>query len=83
MLRNYLTIALRNLTRNIPAFVLSAPIAWYAMKKWLETFKYHTSVEPVIFVIAGLTALAIALVTISFESLRAASANPVQSLRNE
>ncbi len=67
----------------IIAFVISAPIAWYAMNRWLETFQYHTSVEPTIFVIAGLAALAIALATISFESLRAAAANPVQSLRNE
>ncbi|MBL7852399.1 MAG: FtsX-like permease family protein, partial [Cyclobacteriaceae bacterium] len=67
----------------IIAFVISAPLAWYAMNRWLEGFAYHVDVNVWIFVIAGLAALIIALVTVSYESLKAASANPVQSLRTE
>jgi putative ABC transport system permease protein len=65
------------------AFVISAPLAWYGMSRWLETFAYHISVDGWVFALAGLAALIIALATVSFESLKAASANPVQSLRNE
>jgi putative ABC transport system permease protein len=65
------------------AFLLAAPLTWYAMTRWLETFAYHDPVNPWVFAIAGSTALAIALATVSFESLKAASANPVNSLRNE
>jgi len=53
------------------------------MNKWLEGFEYHTSVRVAVFVYAGLGALLIALLTVSFESIRAASVNPVRSLRNE
>ncbi len=65
------------------AFALSAPLAGYAMSRWLETFAYHVPVNGWVFVLAGAAALAIALVTVSYESLKAASANPVESLRNE
>lgn len=65
------------------AFVMSVPLAWYGMTRWLEGFAYHTPLNIWIFVIAGGAALVIALATVSFESLKAASANPVQSLRNE
>ncbi len=65
------------------AFVVAVPLAWYAMSQWLEGFAYHVSMNGWIFILAGSGALLIALVTVSFESLKAASANPVQSLRNE
>ncbi len=65
------------------AFVIAAPITWYAMTRWLETFAYHGPVNLWIFAIAGTSALAIALLTVSFESFKAASANPVESLRTE
>ncbi len=65
------------------AFALSAPLAWYGMSRWLEGFAYHAPVNGWVFFYAGTTALVIALATVSYESLKAASANPVQSLRNE
>ena len=65
------------------AFVLAAPLAWYAMNSWLSGFAYRTPVNLSVFVYAGLAALSIALLTISFESIKAASANPVSSLRND
>jgi putative ABC transport system permease protein len=65
------------------AFVIAVPVAWYGMNKWLETFAYKISVEWVVFAFAGLVALAIALITVSFESIRSAMGNPVDSLRAE
>jgi putative ABC transport system permease protein len=67
----------------IIAIVISVPIAWYAMDKWLEGFAYHTPVDVMVFIYAGIAALVIALLTVSFESIKAASVNPVNSLRNE
>lgn len=65
------------------AAIISIPFAWYAMDKWLARFAYHISVDALVFIYAAAGALIIALLTVSFESIRAASANPVKSLRNE
>lgn len=65
------------------AFVVSVPLAWYAMNRWLEGFAYKITIGMPVFAYAGLAALLIALLTVSFESIRAASTNPVESLRNE
>ncbi len=65
------------------AFAIAAPATAYIMTRWLEGFAYHINLTASVFVIAGLGSLAIALATVSFESFRAASANPVQSLRTE
>ena len=65
------------------AFVIAVPIAWYAMDKWLQGFAYKTSVNSMVFIYAGLVALTIALLTVSFESMKAAVANPIKSLRSE
>ncbi|BAX79755.1 ABC transporter permease [Labilibaculum antarcticum] len=65
------------------AFVLACPIAWYAMHKWLENFAYKTELSWWIFALAGLIAMGIALLTVSFQSWRAATRNPVESLRYE
>ncbi len=62
---------------------IAFPIAWWATNKWLQEYAYHIHVEWWVFVIAGLLALLIALITISFQSIRAAIANPVKSLRTE
>jgi putative ABC transport system permease protein len=67
----------------IIAFLISVPLAWYAISKWLNGFAYKTPVEVYTFAIAGASALMIAIVTVSFESIRAASGNPVNALRNE
>jgi len=65
------------------AFVIATPIAYYAMNKWLENFAYKTSLSWWIFALAGLLALGIALLTVSWQSWKAATRNPVESLRYE
>jgi putative ABC transport system permease protein len=65
------------------AFVVATPVAWYAMDKWLQGFEYKTTLDIFIFTYAGLGAITIALLTISFESLKAANADPAQTLRSE
>jgi putative ABC transport system permease protein len=65
------------------AFVIAAPIAWFAMNKWLENFAYKTSISWWIFVLAGIITIGIALLTVSWQSWRAASRNPVEALRYE
>jgi putative ABC transport system permease protein len=67
----------------VVALVLAVPIAWYAMHKWLEDFAYRTPLSWWLFVAAGLTAVGIALITVSYQSIKAAIANPVNSLRSE
>ena len=64
-------------------FVIAAPTAWYFMNKWLQDFAYRINISWWIFVAAGLAALLIALVTVSFQAIRAAITNPVKSLRTE
>ncbi len=65
------------------AFVVAVPIAYYAMHKWLESFAYKTSLSWWIFALAGMLALGIALLTVSWQSWRAATRNPVEALRYE
>ena len=65
------------------AFVVATPIAWYVMNKWLENFAYKTNLSWWIFAVAGLLALGIALLTVSWQSWRAATRNPVEALRYE
>jgi putative ABC transport system permease protein len=65
------------------AFVIATPIAYYAMNKWLENFAYKTELSWWIFALAGVLALGIALLTVSFQSWKAATKNPVESLRYE
>ncbi len=67
----------------IVAFVIATPIAYYAMNKWLENFAYKTTLSWWVFALAGLAALIIALFTVSWQSWRAASRNPVEALRYE
>lgn len=65
------------------AFVIATPIAYYAMNKWLENFAYKTTLSWWIFALAGLLALGVALLTVSFQSWKAATKNPVEALRYE
>jgi len=65
------------------AFVIATPIAWYAMHKWLENFAYKTDLSWWIFTLAGLLTLGIALLTVSWQSWKAATRNPVEALRYE
>jgi len=65
------------------AFVAAVPISWLAMYKWLEGFAYKTTISWWIFALSGISALAIALLTVSWQSYRAARSNPVEALRDE
>jgi putative ABC transport system permease protein len=65
------------------AFIIATPIAWFTMHKWLENFAYKTELSWWIFALAGLMALGIALLTVSWISWRAATRNPVEALRYE
>jgi putative ABC transport system permease protein len=65
------------------AFIISVPISWYFMHKWLENFAYRTKLSLWIFMVAGILAFIIALLTVSWQSWRAATRNPVEALRYE
>jgi putative ABC transport system permease protein len=65
------------------AMLIATPLAWYSMNRWLEGFAYRVEVQFWIFILAGLAAIAIAALTISFQAIKAAHSNPVNSLRSE
>ena len=65
------------------AVLIASPLAWLAMHKWLQSFAYRIHISWSVFVITTLAALLIALITISFQAIKAALANPVESLRSE
>jgi putative ABC transport system permease protein len=65
------------------AIVISFPVTWFAMNKWLQDFAYRINMQWWVFIIAGGVALMIAFITISFQAVKAAIANPVKSLRSE
>ncbi|GAA4311254.1 ABC transporter permease [Mucilaginibacter gynuensis] len=65
------------------ASLIAFPIAWYAMNKWLQDFAYRTTISWWVFALAGFATVVIALLTVSFQSVKAAIANPVKSLRSE
>lgn len=67
----------------IVAFIIACPIAWYAMHKWLQNFAYKTTLSWWVFAAAGAVAVAVALLTVSWQSWRAATRNPVEALRYE
>lgn len=67
----------------IISIVMASPIAWFAMNKWLQNFAYKTSLDWWIFVLAGILAIGIALLTVSWQSWKAATKNPVEALRYE
>ena len=67
----------------IIALVLATPIAWYFMNRWLLDFAYRITISWWMFALAGLSAIIIALLTVSFQAIKAAITNPVKSLRTE
>ena len=67
----------------LAAILLASPIAWYAMNRWLTNFAYKINIEWWRFIVTGGLAIAIALLAISFQSIKAALMNPVESLRSE
>jgi putative ABC transport system permease protein len=81
---NIVTMLLNHFTKLIIlAFIISCPIAWYIMNHWLQNFAYHTEISWWIYTVAGTVALIIALLTVSIQSWRAATRNPVEALRYE
>ena len=65
------------------AIVIASPITWFVMNKWLQDFAYRTNISWVVFAVTAFIAIGIALLTISFQAIKAALANPVKSLRTE
>ena len=65
------------------ASIIAFPLAWWAMSSWLQDFTYHISIEWWVFAVAGISALFIAILTVSFQAIKAAISNPVKSLRTE
>lgn len=73
----------REFVKLVPITAVAAPIAWYAMNRWLEDFAYRIEISWWIFALAAAIALAIALLTVSSQAFRAAVRNPVEALRYE
>lgn len=67
----------------IISFFIAAPIAWWAMSEWLQSYTYRINIEWWVFALAGIISVLIALLTVSFQAIKAAIANPVKSLRSE
>jgi len=65
------------------AFIIAVPVTWWIMHNWLQDFAYRINISVWVFIVAGAASFVIALVTISFQAIRAAMANPVKSLRTE
>lgn len=65
------------------ALLIASPVAWYVMHKWLEDFEYSIAIQPQSFLLAGLCAMVIALLTVSYHAIKTAYSNPVKTLRNE
>jgi putative ABC transport system permease protein len=67
----------------ILAIFIASPIAWFFMNRWLQGFAYRIAISGWVFLLAGLSAIVIALATVGWQAIRAAMANPVKSLRSE
>ena len=65
------------------SFLIAAPIAWYGMNKWLQGFAYRVELQWWVFALAGILVVAIAFLTVSYQSIRAALADPAEALRSE
>jgi ABC-type antimicrobial peptide transport system permease subunit len=67
----------------IISIIIATPIAWWAMHSWLNNYTYKVDIEWWVFIAAGLLSVTIALVTVSYQAIKAATSNPVKSLRSE
>jgi len=81
--RRFKEIAIRKVLGILLANLAAWPIAWYALNQWLQNFAYRTSLSWWIFIVAGMSVMAIALSTMSWQTLRAARTNPIDSLKYE
>lgn len=81
---NIMAMLCKDIVRLIVlALVIASPLAWYFMHSWLQGFAYRTALNGWMFIAAGAAAIAIALLTVGFQAMKAATANPVKSLRTE
>jgi len=64
-------------------FVIAIPVAWYSMNEWLKTYQYKINIGFGVFIVIVALSIAITLITVSFQSIKAALSNPVKSLRTE
>ena len=65
------------------AFIVAVPLGYFPVSHWLQNFAYRVEIGPMIFLVAGVTAALIAALTVFYQALRAATANPAEVLRNE
>ena len=63
--------------------IIASPVAYYYLHNWLQQYDYRIAINPFVFIIAGIAAIMITIITISFQAIKAAVANPVKSLRTE
>ena len=83
-IRNIVVLLVKDFTKLIIiAFIIGSPIAWFGLAAWLDNFAYNISLNPISFLISGFLALTIALLTVSYQAVKAALRNPVDSLRYE
>ncbi len=76
-------ISLHFLKLVLLSSLIALPLAWYAMQTWIQNYEYRMEISPLTFIVVGLLVAVIALITVSFHSIKAALANPVKSLRTE
>jgi ABC-type antimicrobial peptide transport system permease subunit len=67
----------------IVSFLIAVPVAWFYLHQWLQKYEYRTDISAWIFAVSGIAAMSITLLTVSFQAIKAALANPVKSLRTE
>jgi putative ABC transport system permease protein len=82
------TVIMKLLTREFIiliaiAYIIACPVAYYAMNKWLESFAYRVNIGIATFLLAGFSALFIALLTVSYQAIKAARANPIDAIQHE
>jgi putative ABC transport system permease protein len=65
------------------SLIIAVPLGWYLMRQWLESYNYRAPMTPDVFLIAGTIAISVALITISYQTARAALVNPAHRLRSE
>ncbi|HLG38479.1 MAG TPA: FtsX-like permease family protein, partial [Chitinophagaceae bacterium] len=83
-MKNLITLLSKDFLKLVAiAIILASPVAYYLMNKWLQDFAYRVNISWWIFIVAGVLALLIASLTVSFQAIRAAITNPVKSLRTE
>lgn len=79
----FLMVSLSFTRQVVLAFVLACPLAWYVMKQWLNAFEYRIPLNAGVFILAGMIVLLLALLTVSYQSLKAARLNPIDSIKSE